>query len=52
MAAQLPEAQKINKLIIKLIIKAAKNDKEAVFAIAKEIQRIFEESLEEERSVS
>jgi hypothetical protein len=37
---------------MKLIIKAAKNDKEAVFLIAKEIQRIFEESLEEEKSVS
>jgi hypothetical protein len=33
---------------MKLIIKAAKGDKEAVFQIAQEIIKIFEEGMEEE----
>jgi len=38
---------KMNRLLMKLIIKAAKGDKEAVFAIAQEMVKIFEEGLEE-----
>ena len=43
-----PLTQKVNKLIMKLIIKAAKGDKEAVFAIAQELVKLIEEGLEEE----
>jgi len=39
---------KLNKLLMKLVIKAAKGDKEAVYAIAQEIVKVFEEGLEEE----
>lgn len=43
-----PSGAKMNKLLMKLIIKAAKGDKEAVFAIAQEMVKLFEEGLEEE----
>jgi len=39
---------KMNRLLMKLIIKAAKGDKEAVFQISQEMVKIFEEGLEEE----
>jgi hypothetical protein len=45
-SAAVPESAKINKLLMKLIIKAAKGDKEAVYSIAQEILKIFEEGLE------
>lgn len=44
----IPIGTKLNKLLMKLIIKAAKGDKEAVFQIAQELVKIFEEGLEEE----
>jgi hypothetical protein len=44
----IPVGTKLNKLLMKLIIKAAKGDKEAVFQIAQELVKIFEEGLEEE----
>lgn len=48
-----PAGAKMNKLLMKLIIKAAKGDKEAVFQIAQEMVKIFEEGLEEgEKSAS
>jgi len=43
-----PSSAKMNRLLMKLIIKAAKGDKEAVFQIAQEMVKIFEEGLEEE----
>lgn len=43
-----PSGAKMNKLLMKLIIKAAKGDKEAVFSIAQEMVKLFEEGLEEE----
>jgi len=43
-----PSSAKMNRLIMKLIIKAAKGDKEAVFQIAQELVKLFEEGLEEE----
>jgi hypothetical protein len=42
-----PSSAKFNKLIMKLLIKAAKGDKEAVFQIAQELVKLFEEGLEE-----
>jgi hypothetical protein len=42
-----PTGAKMNKLLMKLIIKAAKGDKEAVFQIAQELVKLFEEGLEE-----
>jgi len=42
---------KMNRLLMKLIIKAAKGDKEAVFQIAQEMVKIFEEGLEEGEAV-
>jgi hypothetical protein len=42
-----PEAAKVNKLLMRLIIKAAKGDKEGVYQTALEILKYFEESLEE-----
>jgi hypothetical protein len=42
-----PITSKMNRLLMKLIIKAAKGDKDAVYAIAQEIVKIFEEGLEE-----
>jgi len=47
-----PASAKMNKLIMKLIIKAAKGDKEAVFAIAQEMVKIFEEGLDEAEKVA
>ncbi len=47
-----PSGTKFNKLIMKLIIKAAKGDKEAVLAIAQELVKLFEEGLEEEKSAA
>ena len=48
-----PASAKMNKLLMKLIIKAAKGDKDAVFQIAQEMVKIFEEGLEEgEKSAS
>jgi hypothetical protein len=48
-----PAGTKMNKLLMKLIIKAAKGDKDAVFQIAQEMVKIFEEGLEEvEKSAS
>lgn len=44
----IPVGTKLNNLFMKLIIKAAKGDKEAVFQIAQEIIKIFEEGMEEE----
>ena len=44
----LPVSAKIQKLLMQLIIKAAKGDKEAVFAIAQKIVELFEKGLEEE----
>lgn len=43
----MPTGAKMNKLLMKLIIKAAKGDKEAVFQIAQELVKLFEEGLEE-----
>jgi hypothetical protein len=43
-----PSGARFNKLIMKLIIKAAKGDREAVYAIAQELVKLFEEGLEEE----
>jgi hypothetical protein len=43
-----PSSAKTNRLLMKLIIKAAKGDKEAVFQIAQKLVEIFEEGLEEE----
>ena len=43
---------KMNKLLMKLIIKAAKGDKEAVFQIAQEMVKLFEEGLEVEEGGS
>ncbi|MEM4913485.1 MAG: hypothetical protein QW579_04710 [Desulfurococcaceae archaeon] len=40
-------SSKLNKLIMKLIIAAARNDKEKVFSIAQELVKLFEEGLEE-----
>jgi len=49
----IPPSAKINKLLMQLIIKAAKGDKEAVFAIAQKIVEEFEKGLEgEEKSAS
>jgi len=49
----LPVSAKIQKLLMQLIIKAAKGDKEAVFQIAQKIVELFERGLEEEeRSAS
>jgi len=45
----IPIGTKLNKLLMKLIIKAAKGDKEAVFQISQELVKIFEEGLEEEK---
>ena len=47
-----PSGARFNKLVMKLIIKAAKGDKEAVFAIAQELVKLFEEGLEEESGAS
>jgi len=46
-SAAVPASAKMNRLLMKLIIKAAKGDKEAVFAIAQEMVKLFEEGLEE-----
>jgi hypothetical protein len=43
-----PSSAKMNRLLMKLIIKAAKGDKEAVYSIAQELVKLFEEGLEEE----
>ena len=42
-----PVTTKMNRLLMKLIIKAAKGDKEGVYAIAQELVKLFEEGLEE-----
>jgi hypothetical protein len=42
----------MNRLLMKLIIKAAKGDKEAVYSIAQELVKLFEEGLEEEERVA
>jgi len=42
-----PLSTKMNRLLMKLIIKAAKGDKEAVYAIVQELVKLFEEGLEE-----
>jgi len=42
---------KMNRLLMKLIISAAKGDKEKVYAIALELVKLFEEGLEEEAGV-
>jgi len=48
-----PATAKINRLLMQLIVKAAKGDKEAVFAIAQKIVEEFEKGLEEgEKNVS
>ena len=47
MSAAVPESAKINKLLMKLIIAAARGDKEKVYAVSQEILKIFEEGLEE-----
>jgi hypothetical protein len=44
----IPASAKIQKLIMQLIIKAAKGDREAVFQIAQKIVELFERGLEEE----
>jgi len=41
---------RLNKLVMKLIIAAAKGDEKKVFAIAQELVKLFEEGLEEEES--
>jgi len=41
---------KLNKLIMRLIIAAAKHDEKKVLSIAQEIVKLFEEGLEEEES--
>jgi len=46
-SAPVPATAKMNRLLMKLIIKAAKGDKEAVFQIAQEMVKLFEEGLEE-----
>jgi hypothetical protein len=46
-SAAVPESAKINKLLMKLIIAAARGDKEKVYAVSQEILKIFEEGLEE-----
>jgi hypothetical protein len=38
----------MQRLLMKLIIKAAKGDKEAVYSISQELVKLFEEGLEEE----
>lgn len=44
----LPQAtSKMNRLLMKLIIAAARGDKEKVYNIALEIVKLFEEGLEE-----
>lgn len=44
----LPQATaRMNRLIMKIIIAAAKGDKEKVFALAQELVKLFEEGLEE-----
>jgi hypothetical protein len=43
-----PAGAKMNRLLMKLIIKAAKGDKDAVYAIAQEMVKIIEEGLEGE----
>jgi len=45
-----PSGARFNKLVMKLIIKAAKGDKEAVYQIAQELVKLFEEGLEEEEA--
>jgi hypothetical protein len=45
----IPASVKAQRLIIKLLIKAAKGDKEAVWQIAQELVKIIEEGLEEEK---
>jgi hypothetical protein len=42
----IPASVKVQKLIMKLIIKAAKGDKEAVWQVAQELVKIIEEDLE------
>jgi len=44
----LPSTAKINKLLMQLILKAAKGDKDAVFQIAQKIVEEFEKGLERE----
>lgn len=39
---------KMNRLLMKLIIAAARGDKERVYSIALELVKLFEEGLEEE----
>jgi len=48
----LPVSAKIQQLLMRLIIKAAKGDKEAVFAIAQRLVALFEEGLEEEEKIA
>lgn len=49
--ALLPKPEKlssrINKLLMKLIIKAAKNENEEVIRIAKQLVELFEKSIDE-----
>jgi hypothetical protein len=47
-----PSGAKFNKLLMKLIIKAAKGDDQAVLAIAKEMVKLFEEGLEEAEDIA
>ena len=44
----LPASAKMQKLLMQLIIKAAKGDKEAVYQIAQKLVDLFENSLEGE----
>jgi len=46
---ELPVSAKINRLLMKLIIKAARGEKDAVYQIALELLKYFEEGLEEEK---
>lgn len=41
-------ASKLNRLLMKLIIKAAKGENEEVIKIAKQLVELFEKSMEEE----
>jgi hypothetical protein len=47
MSANIPSGAKMNKLFMKLIIAAARGDKEKVYAISQELVKMFEEGLEE-----
>ena len=48
MSANIPSGAKMNKLFMKLIIAAARGDKEKVYTISQELVKMFEEGLEVE----